>query len=675
MNKVKYPDKKVIQQQICTIIDRSGMFDEQQDSQMFTEIKPVSRKHSYTRTAFKVVKVTAAAAAAVIVVTAVHGAATGIASKKQKALAPGGTRESEYTDNAAADSNADMQSDKNEGALKADRQYTSDEIAINKQDYLKYQKQTSCILGSDNSTIAAQLSVVYPKIYHNKVSLNSADSLYQTIADTCHLKAMEKYSDIDMSENYIENPVNISYTSTYSVCEAAQDTVLSFSDKYVESAESFIAKDFTRKRITQVYGYNFDVENDKILTYEDIFENYDEAMNYISERVMNAGASQIEYLDDQTNTYTYYNMKKIISDNNWYIKDYEMVITVNGRQTQKASGSSEYEVESPVQVSIDLDEFREKGIKFNNALMEIKKSVVGKDEVICKIMMAILARGHVLIEDIPGVGKTTMALAFAETLGLKCNRVQFTPDVMPSDIVGFNMYNRATNKFEYKAGAADCNILLADEINRTSPKTQSALLQVMEEGKVSVDGVTYALPEPFMVIATQNPFGSVGTQKLPESQMDRFMIRVTMGYPSVEDEVSIMKSKTGGLSNRVLSKNVINAQDFMAMRDIVDEVYVDNSIYEYVAKIVAKTRDSEDILQGISPRGSISIINMAKAEAFLRGHDYVLPSDIQFVLNDTMAHRIILNRSLKRGHITEESVIDSICRSVDVPKIGTRGIL
>ena len=197
----------------------------------------------------------------------------------------------------------------------------------------------------------------------------------------------------------------------------------------------------------------------------------------------------------------------------------------------------------------------------------------------------------------------------------------------------------------------------------------------MEEGKVSVDGVTYALPEPFMVIATQNPFGSVGTQKLPESQMDRFMIRVTMGYPSVEDEVSIMKSKTGGLSNRVLSKNVINAQDFMAMRDIVDEVYVDDSIYDYVAKIVAKTRDSEDILQGISPRGSISIINMAKAEAFLRGHDYVLPSDIQFVLNDTMAHRIILNRSLKRGHITEESVIDSICRSVDVPKIGTRGIL
>ena len=312
--------------------------------------------------------------------------------------------------------------------------------------------------------------------------------------------------------------------------------------------------------------------------------------------------------------------------------------------------------------------------KVQEILNEVGKVIRGKDEAIELVMTAMLAKGHILVEDVPGVGKTTLAVAFSRAMELTERRLQFTPDVLPSDVVGFNMIG-ADGEFQYKPGAILCNLLLADEINRTSPKTQSALLQVMEEGKVSVDGVTYALPEPFMVIATQNPFGSVGTQKLPESQMDRFMIRVTMGYPSVEDEVSIMKSKTGGLSNRVLSKNVINAQDFMAMRDIVDEVYVDDSIYEYVAKIVAKTRDSEDILQGISPRGSISIINMAKAEAFLRGHDYVLPSDIQFVLNDTMAHRIILNRSLKRGHITEESVIDSICRSVDVPKIGTRGIL
>ena len=305
----------------------------------------------------------------------------------------------------------------------------------------------------------------------------------------------------------------------------------------------------------------------------------------------------------------------------------------------------------------------------------ISRVLIGREKEIRVILAALFAGGHVLVEDRPGTGKTLLAKTFAKSIGGQFKRVQFTPDLMPSDITGLSIYNRKSEDFVLVKGPVFTNILLADEINRTSPKTQSALLQVMEEGKVSVDGVTYALPEPFMVIATQNPFGSVGTQKLPESQMDRFMIRVTMGYPSVEDEVSIMKSKTGGLSNRVLSKNVINAQDFMAMRDIVDEVYVDDSIYEYVAKIVAKTRDSEDILQGISPRGSISIINMAKAEAFLRGHDYVLPSDIQFVLNDTMAHRIILNRSLKRGHITEESVIDSICRSVDVPKIGTRGIL
>ncbi len=308
-------------------------------------------------------------------------------------------------------------------------------------------------------------------------------------------------------------------------------------------------------------------------------------------------------------------------------------------------------------------------------LVEVKKSVVGKDEIICKIMMALLARGHVLIEDIPGVGKTTMALAFAKALGLECNRVQFTPDVMPSDIVGFNMYNREKNVFEYKAGAAHCNIFLADEINRTSPKTQSALLQVMEEGRVSVDGVTMKLPDPFMVIATQNPFGSVGTQKLPESQLDRFMIRITMGYPSIEDEVSIMKGKAQVAPNTIASEKVIDEEDFIAIRELVDNIYVDDSVYEYVAKLADRTRRSPDILQGISPRGSIAVINMSRAEAFLRGREYVLPSDVQFVLNDTMAHRIILNKSLKRGHITEESVIEEICKSVEVPKIGVKGIL
>ena len=247
---------------------------------------------------------------------------------------------------------------------------------IDIQDCTYYGKAVVPEMALENNGTALVKDKDYTVTFKNNDSVGTATAVINgignysgTIEKTFQIKL--PIGDIDMSENHIENPVNISYTSTYSVCEAAQDTVLSFSDKYVESAESFIAKGFTRKRITQVYGYNFDVENDKILTYEDIFENYDEAMNYISERVMNAGASDIEYLDDQTNTYTYYNMKKIISDNNWYIKDYEMVITVNGRQTQKAGGSSEYEVESPVQVSIDLDEFREKGIKFNNAYFNI----------------------------------------------------------------------------------------------------------------------------------------------------------------------------------------------------------------------------------------------------------------------------------------------------------------
>ena len=301
-------------------------------------------------------------------------------------------------------------------------------------------------------------------------------------------------------------------------------------------------------------------------------------------------------------------------------------------------------------------------------MQEVRKSVVGKDEIICKIMIAILAKGHVLIEDIPGVGKTTMALAFAKTLGLKCNRMQFTPDVMPSDICGFNMYNRVTNQFEYKQGAAMCNIFLADEINRTSPKTQSALLQIMEEGTVSVDGVTTSLPDPFIVMATQNPFGSIGTQKLPESQLDRFMIRITLGYPTEQDEISILRAKSEGEA-RIKSENVIDIEDFLEMRRLVEAVYVDDAIYEYISKIAKATRNSADILQGISPRGSISILSMAKAEAFLRGHDYVLPSDVQYVLYDTMAHRIVLNKGIRKSHVTEKSVIKNICDSVSMPKI------
>lgn len=275
-----------------------------------------------------------------------------------------------------------------------------------------------------------------------------------------------------------------------------------------------------------------------------------------------------------------------------------------------------------------------------------------------------------LLDDIPGVGKTTMAHAFANALGLEYNRIQFTPDVMPSDITGFSMYNRQTGKFEFKQGAAMCNMLLADEINRTSPKTQSALLQIMEESKVTVDGNTYDLPEPFIVIATQNPIGSIGTQKLPESQMDRFMIRLSMGYPKMEDEISIMKNRLEPDKRDIQVECVLNEGDIKEIKDKVASIYVDDSIYEYVAKIVAKTRERENIIQGVSPRGSIALIAMAKAEAFLRGNEYVLPSDIKNIVIETFAHRVVTNVAGAAGNEMAKKEIKDILRTVPVPQIG-----
>ena len=308
--------------------------------------------------------------------------------------------------------------------------------------------------------------------------------------------------------------------------------------------------------------------------------------------------------------------------------------------------------------------------KSKTVLREVRKAVIGKDDIICKVYMAIIAGGHVLLDDIPGVGKTTMAHAFANALGLEYNRIQFTPDVMPSDITGFSMYNRQTGKFEFKQGAAMCNMLLADEINRTSPKTQSALLQIMEESKVTVDGNTYDLPEPFIVIATQNPIGSIGTQKLPESQMDRFMIRLSMGYPKMEDEISIMKNRLEPDKRDIQVECVLNEGDIKEIKDKVASIYVDDSIYEYVAKIVAKTRERENIIQGVSPRGSIALIAMAKAEAFLRGNEYVLPSDIKNIVIETFAHRVVTNVAGAAGNEMAKKEIKDILRTVPVPQIG-----
>lgn len=303
----------------------------------------------------------------------------------------------------------------------------------------------------------------------------------------------------------------------------------------------------------------------------------------------------------------------------------------------------------------------------NGILNEVKKAVFGKDEIVCKVLMAILAKGHILIDDIPGVGKTTMAMAFAEAMGLKENRMQFTPDVLPSDVTGFSMFNRETNKFEYKQGAVICNLFLADEINRTSPKTQSALLQVMEEGRVSVDGVTRNVPKPFIVIATQNPTGSIGTQKLPESQLDRFMIKVTMGYPEMKNEVAIMKGRQTDLMGAI--SEAVTENELMQLQAAVHGIYVDDSIYEYVATISKATRNDSDIQLGVSPRGSLAMIAMAKSSAFLKGRSYVLPSDVHNIIGDTIGHRIILSQGAHMRNVSEFEVIKKVLGNIPVPEI------
>ena len=231
------------------------------------------------------------------------------------------------------------------------------------------------------------------------------------------------------------------------------------------------------------------------------------------------------------------------------------------------------------------------------------------------------------------------------------------------------MYNRQTGQFELKHGATMCNVLLADEINRTSPKTQSALLQIMEEYKVTVDGATYDLPDPFMVIATQNPVGSIGTQKLPESQMDRFMIRLSMGYPSIEDEVVIMKTQSENYKRADMSQCVLENGDIQGIRNAVADIYVDDSIYNYVAMIASKTRSRDGIVQGVSPRGSIAAIAMAKAEAFLRGNTYVLPSDIKNIIVETFAHRMVMDVTGAAGNDAAGKAIQDILKGIPVPKI------
>lgn len=309
--------------------------------------------------------------------------------------------------------------------------------------------------------------------------------------------------------------------------------------------------------------------------------------------------------------------------------------------------------------------------KASEIINEVKKAVVGKDEIIGKVLMVILAGGHILLEDIPGVGKTTMALAFSKAMALDYKRIQFTPDVMPTDVTGFSVYNKETGSLEYKPGAALCNLFLADEINRTSSKTQSALLEVMEEGSITVDGVTRRTPRPYIVIATQNPVGSAGTQLLPESQLDRFMVRLTMGYPELRDEVEILKRKQRVDPLETVRK-VADAKDLLAMQEQTDSIYLSDDVYQYIARLINATRGHSMIRLGASPRGSIALTKMAQSAAYLSGRDYVVPKDVQFVFNDVIEHRILLNAQAKISNTTASALLASILKDVPAPSVTGR---
>ena len=301
-------------------------------------------------------------------------------------------------------------------------------------------------------------------------------------------------------------------------------------------------------------------------------------------------------------------------------------------------------------------------------LKMVSNAIVGKEEVIVRVFLAMLARGHVLLEDIPGVGKTTLAIAFSKALSLKYNRVQFTPDVLPSDVTGFTVFNKDTGSMVYTPGAVICNLFLADELNRATSRTQSALLEAMEEGQVTVDGVSYPIPQPFIVIATQNPVGAAGTQLLPDSQMDRFMVRLSLGYPEHSDELSLLRRKQGN-SMLDLVEPVVNSNTLEYMRAQVDRVHVDSALLNYIVTIVGKTRSHPDLLLGASPRASIALTSISRAMAFLQGRDYIIPRDITALFKDTVAHRLILRPGAENENITAASVLESILRTVYIPRI------
>lgn len=312
----------------------------------------------------------------------------------------------------------------------------------------------------------------------------------------------------------------------------------------------------------------------------------------------------------------------------------------------------------------DIKEYRK---KLQLVQTEVNKIIKGKQYVVERVLAAIISGGHILMEDIPGVGKTTLATTFARVLSMDYKRVQFTPDVLPSDILGFSMYNSQTKEFEYHKGSVFCNLFLADEINRTSPKTQSALLEVMEENTATVEGVTRKLPEPFVVIATENPTGSSGTQILPESQLDRFMICISMGYPEHSDAVEILKGEA--VRNALQIEPVLSAAELCQIRKDTDNIFVHDSIYDYIVTFVEQTRQNQLFDMGGSPRATIALLRMARAMAVLNGRDFVTAEDVQKIYADVLGHRLRLSARARAEGLSMNDALKQLATVVKAPRV------
>lgn len=309
--------------------------------------------------------------------------------------------------------------------------------------------------------------------------------------------------------------------------------------------------------------------------------------------------------------------------------------------------------------------------KIQEVIMQVQQVILGKNFEITEIMTAFLANGHILLEDIPGVGKTTLALAFSKAMGLDYKRMQFTPDVMPSDLTGFSIYRKERDDFVYQKGSVFCNLLLADEINRTSPKTQSALLEVMEERQVSVEGTTRKVPTPFLVIATQNPLGSAGTQRLPEAQIDRFMITLSLGYPDFESELLMAKS-IEEKSRIEAIQPILTPEILSSLQNEIYSVYMKDEVYRYLVTLITATRNHPYIEQGASPRATIALVKMSKAAAWLKGRNYVTPKDVRGQFPYIISHRITLGANARMGNIQKRDIINEIIMTTAVPPIGAK---